>query len=130
MIRRPTRSTRTDTLFPYTTLFRSTEDLDRLGMVRIGRDPAAELKQRIAADADGRLCSFVGRKHEELAGIDHRRRRGGGAGGAGGREQAGERPVAVGIGRHTATIVGAVVGRAAGRGRGRRTLYVSGGAVR
>src|SRR3546814_3681030 len=29
MIRRPPRSTRTDTLFPYTTLFRST-DLDRL----------------------------------------------------------------------------------------------------
>src|SRR3546814_14603310 len=26
-IRRPPRSTRTDTLFPYTTLFRSTEDL-------------------------------------------------------------------------------------------------------
>src|SRR3546814_427795 len=28
MIRRPPRSTRTDTLFPYTTLFRSPEDLD------------------------------------------------------------------------------------------------------
>src|SRR3546814_7147241 len=28
MIRRPPRSTRTDTLFPYTTLFRSTEGLD------------------------------------------------------------------------------------------------------
>src|SRR3546814_10252878 len=27
MIRRPPRSTRTDTLFPYTTLFRSSEDL-------------------------------------------------------------------------------------------------------
>src|SRR3546814_3769922 len=27
MIRRPPRSTRTDTLFPYTTLFRSTDDL-------------------------------------------------------------------------------------------------------
>src|SRR3546814_12057441 len=27
MIRRPPRSTRTDTLFPYTTLFRSAEDL-------------------------------------------------------------------------------------------------------
>src|SRR3546814_3923705 len=34
MLRRPPRSTRTDTLFPYTTLFRSTEDPDynaRLG---------------------------------------------------------------------------------------------------
>src|SRR3546814_3079850 len=28
MIRRPPRSTRTDTLFPYTTLFRSVEDAD------------------------------------------------------------------------------------------------------
>src|SRR3546814_17772002 len=28
MIRRPPRSTRTDTLFPYTTLFRSTEESD------------------------------------------------------------------------------------------------------
>src|SRR3546814_3968183 len=28
MIRRPPRSTRTDTLFPYTTLFRSTEGFD------------------------------------------------------------------------------------------------------
>src|SRR3546814_5774849 len=28
MIRRPPRSTRTDTLFPYTTLFRSREDRD------------------------------------------------------------------------------------------------------
>src|SRR3546814_11845503 len=30
MIRRPPRSTRTDTLFPYTTLFRSTEHKNRL----------------------------------------------------------------------------------------------------
>src|SRR3546814_2272011 len=31
MIRRPPRSTRTDTLFPYTTLFRSVLDADALG---------------------------------------------------------------------------------------------------
>src|SRR3546814_7620056 len=31
MIRRPPRSTRTDTLFPYTTLFRSCEGRGRLG---------------------------------------------------------------------------------------------------
>src|SRR3546814_6499142 len=31
MIRRPPRSTRTDTLFPYTTLFRSDSQLDALG---------------------------------------------------------------------------------------------------
>src|SRR3546814_2440280 len=33
MIRRPPRSTRTDTLFPYTTLFRSTGSLTRYGAV-------------------------------------------------------------------------------------------------
>src|SRR3546814_5504597 len=43
-IRRPPRSTRTDTLFPYTTLFRS------LG----GGDPATALLQRLAA-VRGRL---------------------------------------------------------------------------
>src|SRR3546814_10598315 len=34
MIRRPPRSTRTDTLFPYTTLFRS-RHFEKLGLVRI-----------------------------------------------------------------------------------------------
>src|SRR3546814_1588795 len=32
MIRRPPRSTRTDTLFPYTTLFRSTPWLEQIGV--------------------------------------------------------------------------------------------------
>src|SRR3546814_15165010 len=35
MIRRPPRSTRTDTLFPYTTLFRSSLDLDIAGANRL-----------------------------------------------------------------------------------------------
>src|SRR3546814_10528601 len=42
MIRRPPRSTRTDTLFPYTTLFRSTGDsvkIDAMGM--------REMQQRV-----------------------------------------------------------------------------------
>src|SRR3546814_2068593 len=34
MIRRPPRSTRTDTLFPYTTLFRSLEHVDALQRLR------------------------------------------------------------------------------------------------
>src|SRR3546814_15953781 len=34
MIRRPPRSTRTDTLFPYTTLFRSEDALDKAGVSR------------------------------------------------------------------------------------------------
>src|SRR3546814_12727680 len=37
MIRRPPRSTRTDTLFPYTTLFRSV-DADRIGVVLVYPD--------------------------------------------------------------------------------------------
>src|SRR3546814_4433945 len=36
MLRRPPRSTRTDTLFPYTTLFRSIQDVDRK-LVEVGR---------------------------------------------------------------------------------------------
>src|SRR3546814_20060121 len=51
MIRRPPRSTRTDTLFPYTTLFRSVEAcLDAFGLheERRGAAPGAE-QQRAAA---------------------------------------------------------------------------------
>src|SRR3546814_1584084 len=40
MIRRPPRSTRTDTLFPYTTLFRSSPGLE--AFVLIAEDPAAK----------------------------------------------------------------------------------------
>src|SRR3546814_14564515 len=36
MIRRPPRSTRTDTLFPYTTLFRSTPERELLGREALG----------------------------------------------------------------------------------------------
>src|SRR3546814_4280762 len=36
MIRRPPRSTRTDTLFPYTTLFRSLAPIDRVEVVTDG----------------------------------------------------------------------------------------------
>src|SRR3546814_15505317 len=41
MIRRPPRSTRTDTLFPYTTLFRSHVDGDRAGHLAGGGAPHA-----------------------------------------------------------------------------------------
>src|SRR3546814_9195174 len=41
MIRRPPRSTRTDTLFPYTTLFRSAK-----GAARRGEQPDLDLRQR------------------------------------------------------------------------------------
>src|SRR3546814_2508688 len=55
MIRRPPRSTRTDTLFPYTTLFRS--DRSRRG--------AGDLEHELAAD---RLGELVGGAHDDQEG--------------------------------------------------------------
>src|SRR3546814_7663600 len=51
MIRRPPRSTRTDTLFPYTTLFRSpgTRLLERRGM----NEAAMDMQQLFIADIGG-----------------------------------------------------------------------------
>src|SRR3546814_14344180 len=48
MIRRPPRSTRTDTLFPYTTLFRS-KGLDRQRPGAIARVPARRVEKQIFA---------------------------------------------------------------------------------
>src|SRR3546814_2546765 len=56
MIRRPPRSTRTDTLFPYTTLFRSDHAQARIGGrsevvgVRVIRQHVDEVVERILAD--------------------------------------------------------------------------------
>src|SRR3546814_1249226 len=50
MIRRPPRSTRTDTLFPYTTLFRSDQRLiigDRLAVLKRTARPAEPAEQRV-----------------------------------------------------------------------------------
>src|SRR3546814_7828599 len=52
MIRRPPRSTRTDTLFPYTTLFRSVHHRHRQ---QIGRDAADIAVERQAARVGRRL---------------------------------------------------------------------------
>src|SRR3546814_9593418 len=54
MIRRPPRSTRTDTLFPYTTLFRSLAQLvdrfpDRLDLAKLAGDEALPAKAGIDA---------------------------------------------------------------------------------
>src|SRR3546814_4901198 len=58
MIRRPPRSTRTDTLFPYTTLFRS-HLRDQLGdeavHLRIGAHPSGGIDRRLRARARRRL---------------------------------------------------------------------------
>src|SRR3546814_3937085 len=45
MIRRPPRSTRTDTLFPYTTLFRS-----RLALLEDGEDRCRDEDRRVGTD--------------------------------------------------------------------------------
>src|SRR3546814_8222713 len=50
MIRRPPRSTRTDTLFPYTTLFRS----ELLGQLRVDAEPLRGARQH-RVDAVERL---------------------------------------------------------------------------
>src|SRR3546814_9749400 len=58
MIRRPPRSTRTDTLFPYTTLFRSGDGL------RVALRPAGPLpRRRCAAQIDLR---YPGRSRHDL----------------------------------------------------------------
>src|SRR3546814_12816606 len=58
MIRRPPRSTRTDTLFPYTTLFRSRATVAPPGVVlafrverAVGVDPPAHARGRAVASA-------------------------------------------------------------------------------
>src|SRR3546814_20944833 len=66
MIRRPPRSTRTDTLFPDTTLFRSGQGLERSGLSRLadagrhGGDPLARL-YRPPGRAYGRGREYAGR---------------------------------------------------------------------
>src|SRR3546814_4332095 len=62
MIRRPPRSTRTDTLFPYTTLFRSVREPRRLCRSRRG-----------AARLPARATGATGELHRQAAGrLDHR----------------------------------------------------------
>src|SRR3546814_14424190 len=58
MIRRPPRSTRTDTLFPYTTLFRSLRAAGRLlGLLQ--SEPAQWFARGCSADDDSRIQCLV-----------------------------------------------------------------------
>src|SRR3546814_330809 len=62
MIRRPPRSTRTDTLFPYTTLFRSQHDgaAERdAGAVERQRRPAPQRHAQVDAEEHGEDEDFV-----------------------------------------------------------------------
>src|SRR3546814_8924239 len=60
MIRRPPRSTRTDTLFPYTTLFRSRlVDLDRLDTRSMCRQFSADFAQSLRHFAKDVRPAFI-----------------------------------------------------------------------
>src|SRR3546814_10064744 len=58
MIRRPPRSTRTDTLFPYTTLFRS----DRIGRSSCSTRPLRSAAIGPRADRNAGVCRMVQRQ--------------------------------------------------------------------
>src|SRR3546814_20537860 len=98
MIRRPPRSTRTDTLFPYTTLFRSKNRLARqdqrrrraggadrdgrsallpagLFRRRLGRGAARSGRHRLGCDRRVVAQELAGGGAEEAGGIDGRGRR-------------------------------------------------------
>src|SRR3546814_21044967 len=83
MIRRPPRSTRTDTLFPYTTLFRSTKCDSPQRQLEIGRGGddrgvvAAEFEDRFAetarhalADGAAHACRTGCRDHRQTRIVD------------------------------------------------------------
>src|SRR3546814_11920238 len=85
MIPRPPRSTRTDTLFPYTTLFRSVlallffrqaeqlqEDLDRIDVGDVVLELAASLGRNGVDQALGKCARVLLQRHRGL-----RRERGG-----------------------------------------------------
>src|SRR3546814_2313003 len=59
MIRRPPRSTRTDTLFPYTTLFRSLQDNLDIGRHEIGDERRQALAVEGAAAQAARAVRLV-----------------------------------------------------------------------
>src|SRR3546814_4072303 len=85
MTRRPPRSTRTDTLFPYTTLFRSAASLPRplsVGSIVLTRLPAdagvlaaqrgylpahVPLLKRVGAVAPQHVCIVAGRSEEHTS---------------------------------------------------------------
>src|SRR3546814_14097767 len=61
MIRRPPRSTRTDTLFPYTTLFRSFRPADEVLVRGVAVDqPEAGSAEQDAGNDDGDGAHFAG----------------------------------------------------------------------
>src|SRR3546814_4232207 len=64
MIRRPPRSTRTDTLFPYTTLFRSLQVEQRRGVVGILEDEGGREIERHRPCAGRRIGLLAGMERQ------------------------------------------------------------------
>src|SRR3546814_6788136 len=68
MIRRPPRSTRTDTLFPYTTLFRSNRDkVGKVTMAQVREIAEAKMKDLNASDIDAAAKIIAGRSEEHTS---------------------------------------------------------------
>src|SRR3546814_7340667 len=65
MIRRPPRSTRTDTLFPYTTLFRSHYAIARAGMVVLHKGRNSMLSANRVAEPGHRRERLIDNRSEE-----------------------------------------------------------------
>src|SRR3546814_7413288 len=69
MIRRPPKSTRTDTLFPYTTLFRSQDvDVRIVGIPMVDRDPieaSSEIARHVLHQVAGKTAQIVHRRSAE-----------------------------------------------------------------
>src|SRR3546814_16557715 len=117
MIRRPPRSTRTDTLFPYTTLFRSGQDrrLVLLAALRKGQAGAGRDARR-RDGGRGRHCQCAAYRGYPA---DSRRPREGGGGGDSRRLRDSRRSLYVEIGFFGAqrTVNGGEIGRASCRER-------------
>src|SRR3546814_5355196 len=64
MIRRPPRSNRTDTLFPYTTLFRSGNQPEILTLERLPKDKGKDLARNITID---QVRGMIRRLHLSLS---------------------------------------------------------------
>src|SRR3546814_19749866 len=61
MNRRPPRSTRTDTLFPYTPLFRSFDIKVKDAILQIPEQSVLDICYGIEQDASGPFCSLIAR---------------------------------------------------------------------
>src|SRR3546814_17124351 len=70
MIRRPPRSTRTDTLFPYTTLFRSAQNA-AAGAMTPANQALDQAKQQAGAAADAALAKAQGAVDQAQADIQN-----------------------------------------------------------